>query len=81
MFGPLSWIWPVGFAFAGIMVIVWIVLFLFWIWMIIDAAQRKFRNTTEKIVWIVVVVLFSWLGALVYFIVIKHINKHGLASR
>lgn len=81
MMGPLSWIWPVGFAFAGVMAIVWLALFVFWIWMIIDVAKRSFKNGTEKIIWIVIVVLLSWLGALVYFIVIKHINKRGLSSK
>lgn len=77
----LSWLWPVGFAFAGAMAIVWVLVIAFWIWMIVDVAKRTFRNSVEKVVWIVVVVLLGWLGALVYFIVIKKINPRGLSSK
>ncbi|MBI2451978.1 PLDc_N domain-containing protein [Candidatus Pacearchaeota archaeon] len=55
-----------------------IALFAFWIWMIVDCAQRDFRDDTEKIVWILVIVLLSILGALVYFIAVKLYNPHGL---
>ncbi len=65
----------VGF---GLMFIVGILAFIFWIWMIIDCAKRSFGNSVEKIIWLIVIVLGSWVGALVYFIVIKSINPRGL---
>jgi hypothetical protein len=40
----------------------------FWIWMIIDCATHE-RNSTEKIVWIVIIVFTHLLGALIYFFV------------
>ena len=73
-----SLFWPFGAFFGGAMLIVGIALFALWIWMIIDAAQRKFKNDVEKIIWIVVIVAGTWIGALVYFIVIKNINPRGL---
>lgn len=39
----------------------------FWIWMLVDAAQNKGLDQGERVVWIVVVALLHWLGALVYF--------------
>ncbi|MEK6811238.1 MAG: PLDc N-terminal domain-containing protein [Nanoarchaeota archaeon] len=73
--------WPFMAAFAGAMMLVAVVIIILWIWMIIDCAKRHFKNDTEKIVWIVVIVLGQWVGALVYFIVIRSLNPHGLAKK
>lgn len=53
-----------------------ILLIIFWIFMIIDAAQREFKNDTDKVVWILVIVLASWIGAIIYYFVIKKPDKH-----
>ena len=68
----------VGF---GIMFLVGILAFLFWLWMIVDCAKRSFKNDVEKIVWLVIIVLGSWVGALVYFIVVRSVNKKGLFGK
>ena len=73
--------WPFMAAFAGAMMLVAVVVIILWIWMIVDCAKRHFKNDTEKIVWIVVIVLGQWVGALVYFIVIRSLNPHGLAKK
>lgn len=39
--------------------------------MIIDCAQRKFKSDSEKVVWILVIVLLGWLGAIIYYFVVK----------
>ena len=58
------------------------ILFLaFWVWMIVDAAKRKFKNDVEKIVWLLVIVFGHWIGALVYFIVVRMYNPKGLAKK
>lgn len=75
------WLWPFGFAFAGIMALVMAVVFIFWIWMIVDCARRSFRNQTEKIVWLVVVILLGWLGALAYLLVVRMNNPKGLSAK
>ena len=41
---------------------------LFWIWMIYECAARE-RNSTEKILWLLLVVLAPVLGSLIYFLV------------
>ena len=71
--------WPFVALFAGVIAIVAVLVLIFWIWMLIDCAKRKFRNDVEKIVWVIVLVLFTWLGAFVYFIVVKSLNPKGLA--
>lgn len=53
-----------------------IFLTIFWILMIIDVAKRKFKNENDKIVWILIVILLSWLGAVIYYFVIKKDHKH-----
>ena len=53
-----------------------IFLFIFWILMIIDAATRKFKNETEKIVWILIIIFLQILGAIIYYFIIKRSNKH-----
>ena len=70
-------------AFFLIFILIWIVCFIggillliFWIFMIIDVAQRKFKKENDKILWILVVVLASWIGAIIYYFMIKKPNKH-----
>jgi len=60
----------------GVIVAFWILLviillFVFWIWMIIDCAQRRFKRDTDKIVWILVIILLQIVGALIYYFVVK----------
>ncbi len=54
---------------------------VFWIFMLIDVIQRKkdqFPNKSdnEQLIWILVVVLTGWVGALIYyFVVYKKLGK------
>jgi hypothetical protein len=44
----------------------------FWIWMIVDCATNEpgdAANSNTKVIWILVIVLAHWLGALIYFLV------------
>jgi len=65
-------------GFFGFFILIWlffmivgIILTIFWIFMIVDVVQRKFKNENDRIVWILVVILANWIGALVYYFVIK----------
>ena len=42
-------------------------LFAFWVWMIVDCAVNEPSEGNDKLVWILVIVLGQWIGALVYF--------------
>jgi predicted PurR-regulated permease PerM len=80
MMGSLIW-WPV-FAFSGFIgILIGALLFVFWIWIIVDCAQRKFKNSDEKIVWIIIVVLAGWIGGLIYYFVVKNNNPRGISKR
>lgn len=43
----------------------------FWIWMVIDCATKMPDQGNSKIAWILVVILMNWLGALIYYLVVK----------
>jgi phage-related holin len=39
---------------------------ILWIWMIVDCATKEKSEGNEKVVWILVIVLTHWIGALIY---------------
>ena len=45
-----------------------IAFFALWIWALIDCVQRDFKDN-DKIVWVLVIVLLSWIGAIMYLVV------------
>ena len=42
---------------------------LFWIWMLVDCVTREPSTGNDKIVWVVIIALTHWIGALIYFLV------------
>ena len=63
----------VAFIFAGIVglfaLLVTILFFVFWIWMLVDCIQNQSLSSTEKIVWVLVIIFLHALGALIYYLV------------
>ena len=53
--------------------------FAFWIWMIVDCAMNEPSEGNDKIIWILVIILASWIGALIYYLVRrpKRISQYG----
>jgi len=43
---------------------------VFWIWMIIDCAQRKMKDN-DKVVWILILIFLGTIGATIYYFVVK----------
>ena len=37
-----------------------------WIWALIDCLTREFRDSTEKLMWVLVIVFLNVVGALIY---------------
>ena len=56
-------------------------IFAFWIWMIIDCAGRNFRKDMDKVVWILVIVFLSVLGAAIYYFAVKINDKKELKKK
>jgi hypothetical protein len=52
---------------------------IFWIWMIVECATKEPNQGNDKIVWILIIVLAHWLGALLYYFVRRpqRIAQHG----
>ncbi|MBN2310846.1 MAG: PLDc_N domain-containing protein [Candidatus Hydrogenedentes bacterium] len=40
---------------------------VFWVWMIVDCASNEPAEGNDRLVWILIIVLTHWLGALIYF--------------
>jgi len=57
------------------LLLIGIMFFVFWIFMIVDAATRKFKDSADKIVWILVIVLTGCIGALIYYFVVHIKDK------
>lgn len=82
MISPFGfWIWPFMGALVGIWIVLALLFLIVWIWAIVDAARRNFRNDMEKVIWILVLVFGSWIGLLVYLIVVKASNPGGLMKK
>jgi hypothetical protein len=45
--------------------------------MLVDCVKRKFKDDSEKIVWLLVVILTGIVGSLVYYFVVKRKEKKG----
>jgi hypothetical protein len=56
-----------GLAFFLFMLSLGILGTIFWIWMLIDCVKNNGIETTEKVVWVVVIALTHFIGALIYF--------------
>lgn len=59
-------------ALIGMMfVLFWCVLGIggtvFWIWMLVDCAKHEPREGNDRIVWVLVIALTHFVGALIYF--------------
>ncbi len=65
-----------GFVASLLASIVALALLIFWVWMLTDCLKRpdkKFRygGSYAKLIWIVVIVSLTFMGALVYYFLIK----------
>ena len=64
-----------GLLFLPLFMFIIVLAFLFWIWMLTDCAKRNFKKENDKIVWILVIALAQFIGALIYYFMIKLPNK------
>lgn len=57
-----------GLIFGIVMFVVGIAGLIFWIFMLVDAAKRK---SDSQVMWIIIIVLTGWIGALIYYFAVK----------
>jgi Phospholipase_D-nuclease N-terminal len=56
----------------GLSVLLSVALFAFWIWMLVDGAQSTTAPSShQRIAWILILVFTHWLGALLYFFLVR----------
>ncbi len=73
--------WPFAAGWMALHIILALLIFAFVIWMVVDCAKRNFKNEGEKIIWIIVIVLATWVGAVIYYIAVRAMNPKGLSKR
>ena len=72
---------PFNVIFVSIKIVLAVLITIFWVWIIVDCIKRKFKNNTEKVIWIIVIILLSWVGALIYYFSIKISNPKGISKK
>ena len=63
--------------FFGMMVF-GLIAMAFWIWMLIDCLKHESSEGNDKLIWVLVIVLTNWIGALIYFFVRRPERKRAL---
>lgn len=51
---------------------IFLILFAFWLWMLIDCAKREFD---DKALWIILLIFLNFIAAILYFFIVKRKNK------
>lgn len=65
--------WPFFFAMMGIWIAVFVAVFIFWLWMLIDLLQRK--KMDDKLIWALILIFLNILGAILYYFLVKVKDK------
>ncbi len=53
-----------GILLGGVLIILTLIL---WVWAIVDIVKSIFRDTIQKIIWLMAVILFPIFGSILYF--------------
>ena len=65
MFNPFHFFFGLG-IFAWLLSVLYLV---FWIWMFIDCLQNPRLQSTEKLIWVLVLLFLHVLGPILYFFI------------
>jgi len=65
-----------GFLILGVLAFAAAV-FGFWVWMLVDCAVHTPAENNQKLVWVLVIVLTGWIGALIYLFVQRPKNRRS----
>ena len=57
------------FLFVGIVLSLNVLILGFWIWMLVDCVANEHPGKDDQLIWVLVIVLANWIGAVVYFFV------------
>jgi len=62
--------WAAALFGGGVALVIWAVVFAFWLWMLIDCLKNE-ADSTQKIIWALVIFFIPCVGSLVYLFVRK----------
>ena len=79
IFGAVAFMWVVMLLLYGLMFLAMLALMALWVWMLVDVIKRDFPQPNEKTMWVLVVILAGWIGAIIYYFMIK--RKSDLAAK
>ena len=71
------------FLLFGTMILSALGLFALWIWMLVDCAQSPEPpgNTSHRVTWVLILVFTSWLGAVLYYFIVRRPREAARRSR
>ena len=55
-------------AFTALAFVIFLI--IAWIWMIIDCLQRDFKEGSERIAWILILIFLSFIGLILYYFIV-----------
>lgn len=58
--GLLCWLIGAGFTLLGV---------IFWAWMLIDCLTKEPSEGNDKLIWVLVIIFASGIGAVIYYLV------------
>ncbi|MBI2044972.1 PLDc N-terminal domain-containing protein [Candidatus Pacearchaeota archaeon] len=58
------------------LVLIAALLFVFWLMMLIDSITRKFKDSSDKVIWVIINIFLGILGALIYYFVVFYKDKN-----
>jgi hypothetical protein len=64
-----------GTAFSCILGLIVLACTIFWIFMVVDVVKNESRENDERVVWLLIVISFQFIGALIYFFVRRPARK------
>lgn len=70
MLRTLWFLGPIAILFMFVVLAVAIFLVIAWIWMIIDCLIRNFKEGSERIAWLLVLIFLSVIGAIIYYFMV-----------
>ena len=59
----------IGLLFGLVVLAIVIGVFVFWIWMLVDCIQNNRLESTQRLIWVLVIFFLHALGALLYFLI------------
>lgn len=70
-----KWVWIMPVLIFGGIFIFGILFSIFWIWMLVDVV--KYCDEKDKMLWVLIIVFTHWIGALIYFFVVRRKRLNG----